>query len=1101
MRKTKVKEIKKFVVLASALFMFATGSAFAATTWSDIQTEANSGTAVINGPIQKNDTDAVINLGSGAVPVPTINITGGTNAVIDANGNGYAMINTANTTIENVNVTGANVTSATQSSPSGAVTNATGATLNLVGTIVDKNNVSASNTSFSDNTSTYNGGAVVNSGFLNVNSMQFNNNSSTAAGSNEGIGGAIYSANSNGAGAVTLNIVDSLFYGNTARNFGGAIANTVGYAVIKDTNFISNSSGINNSGTQGGAILNSALMDIEGSNFYNNTTGEYGGAIANSLNDTLGVATNTVLTIKNSNFSGNIAGFGGGSIYNKGSEGDRYNIVNVGEGVNFVNNAVGTVANVGGQSVVTIVGSGGAIFNADATNPGAPNQHDGILNIVGSSSNNVLFEKNIATSGGAIYNKGQANIEYAVFKENGKSDLNINNDAITTDGGAIYNVDESYGSGNIQVGTTVVKNSTFTGNVANRGGAIYNASGSVVVVDTSFDHNSANNSQNGGALYAAADSDTIFRADSKDMSIGYYNSEVDNSVVNAQDTIALASGANASLQAAANKTLNVYSNVYGNGGATVNINNNYDDGSNIYESTGTVRFANDARIVRSNIVLNGGRLSFDHDRNLGAVGDEALANNLTLNGGTLDLLNNEFGANQLYVNNLTLTKDTKVELDVNLSQAKMDSLISGTNVGSFGSDLDGDGNVDDAVGNIIVSAMKSTTDTNASSVDILFTDAEYLEGHVGLDSGAEVIEGPIYKYAVQHNSISHTGGTTGGLAAGEWFNFKRLGNSDAVLAGPVAAQSAFLLMDNIYRQSFANMDMVTLMTPEQRMAWKMRNKYASVDALHRGVYAPNVIPEERDGWYLRPFTNFENVPLKNGPKVSNVFYGTLIGGESDIIDLGKGWDGNFSFFGAYHGSHQAYNGNSIWQNGGSVGGVATAYKGNFFTGITANVGASAARATNVFGSEDFPILMTGAAWKSGYNWGLMNNKLVIQPSYMMSYTFVNVFDYTNSAGVNITQDPLHAMEFIPGIKIIGNLPNGWQPYAAVNMTWIAMDRTKFYANEAALTRLGIKPFVEYGVGLQKRYGDRFTGFGQAMLRNGGRNGIAFTLGMRWALGN
>jgi hypothetical protein len=68
--------------------------------------------------------------------------------------------------------------------------------------------------------------------------------------------------------------------------------------------------------------------------------------------------------------------------------------------------------------------------------------------------------------------------------------------------------------------------------------------------------------------------------------------------------------------------------------------------------------------------------------------------------------------------------------------------------------------------------------------------------------------------------------------------------------------------------------------------------------------------------YVRPFSNFESVSLKNGPKVSNVSYGSLIGGESDIIDLGHGWDGNFSLFGAYHGSHQAYNGVDIWQNGG-----------------------------------------------------------------------------------------------------------------------------------------------------------------------------------------
>ncbi len=45
----------------------------------------------------------------------------------------------------------------------------------------------------------------------------------------------------------------------------------------------------------------------------------------------------------------------------------------------------------------------------------------------------------------------------------------------------------------------------------------------------------------------------------------------------------------------------------------------------------------------------------------------------------------------------------------------------------------------------------------------------------------------------------------------------------------------------------------------------------------------------------------------------------------------------------------------------------------------------------------------------------------------------------------------------------------------------------------------MKPYVEYGVGVQKNWKDRFTAFGQAMLRNGGRTGIALSGGFRWAL--
>ena len=154
----------------------------------------------------------------------------------------------------------------------------------------------------------------------------------------------------------------------------------------------------------------------------------------------------------------------------------------------------------------------------------------------------------------------------------------------------------------------------------------------------------------------------------------------------------------------------------------------------------------------------------------------------------------------------------------------------------------------------------------------------------------------------------------------------------------------------------------------------------------------------------------------------------------------------------------------------------------------------------MYGSEDFPMLMTGVASKTGYNWELAKGKFIIQPSYLMSYSFVNTFDYTNAAGVRIDSEPLHAINIAPGLKFIGNLKNGWQPYASVQMVWNIMDKTDFKANDVALPDMSVKPYVQYGVGIQKRWGERFTGFFQTMLRNGGRNGVGLQLGFRWAIG-
>ncbi|MBO5386123.1 autotransporter outer membrane beta-barrel domain-containing protein, partial [bacterium] len=139
--------------------------------------------------------------------------------------------------------------------------------------------------------------------------------------------------------------------------------------------------------------------------------------------------------------------------------------------------------------------------------------------------------------------------------------------------------------------------------------------------------------------------------------------------------------------------------------------------------------------------------------------------------------------------------------------------------------------------------------------------------------------------------------------------------------------------------------------------------------------------------------------------------------------------------------------------------------------------------------------------KTGYNFEFKEGKLILQPSMLMSYTFVNTFDYTNAAGVRIDNKPLHALQLAPGVKVIGNLKNGWQPYASVSMIWNLIGESDATANGVRLPEMSIKPYVQYGVGVQKRIKDHFIGYGQAMVHNGGRNGVSLTAGFRWALGH
>ena len=324
--------------------------------------------------------------------------------------------------------------------------------------------------------------------------------------------------------------------------------------------------------------------------------------------------------------------------------------------------------------------------------------------------------------------------------------------------------------------------------------------------------------------------------------------------------------------------------------------------------------------------------------------------------------------------------------------------------------------------------------------------------------------------------------------------------NSAAFNSVVAAQiGGYLTQLDTYNQAFGNMDMYAMMTQEERQAAKFANKYAAADA--NLIYSPLSNPNiEKSAWF-RPYTTFEHVKMKRGPKVKNTAYGSFAGLESGLYDLGRGWDANFGIYAGYNGSHQSYQGNSIYQNGATLGLVGMAFKNDFFIGTTINVSDNIADAENMYGKEDFNMLMSGAAVKGGYNWELAKGKFIIQPSFQTSYSFVRTFNYTNSAGVRINSDPLDAIQLEPQLKVIGNFKHGWQPYAHLSGVWTMMDKSKYMANDVSLPELSIKPFAKYGFGLRKTFGDRASGFFQTFFTSGGRNGMGLQFGFRIQLGD
>ncbi len=457
--------------------------------------------------------------------------------------------------------------------------------------------------------------------------------------------------------------------------------------------------------------------------------------------------------------------------------------------------------------------------------------------------------------------------------------------------------------------------------------------------------------------------------------------------------------------------------------------------------------------------------------------------NLTVaSASNVSMINNSVGTMQL--NSLTLNDNMNLGVDVDLANKSMDRISANTyNLGDH---------------KVNVNKMNLLSDAKEVRTDIEFAD-EQLRNNV-TTSVSEVEYSPIYKYGVKYDpnngEFQFTRSNSGGDDPHPQPTYDDL--NPAIMASPVAAQLGGYagMLDN-YGNAFNHMDMYMLKPKNLRAAELNANKYAIADG-RGGTYISN--ETNTNGIWVRPYTSYDSVGLKHGPKVHNLSYGSFIGGDFGMHDFGNGMYGTFSPYISYQGAHQHYSGNSVYQNGGTLGFTGTLYKGNFFTGLTAGVGANITDANTMYGNEDFPMLTTGVASKTGYNIEFKDGKFIIQPSLLVSYTFVNTFDYKNGAGVKIDTAPLHAVQISPNIRFSFNTKNHWQPYAFVGMNWNIMDSGHFKAADTTLPELSMKPYVHYGLGIQKLFSDNFTAFAQVAIRNGGRNGVGGTLGLKWLFG-
>ncbi len=807
-----------------------------------------------------------------------------------------------------------------------------------------------------------------------------------------------------------------------------------------------------------GTYFSNLDINFEGNNYYIDGDNTFGGFILN------GTSTFNQVGMRNCQGQAYSGSKFAGAIFNNGQE------ILI-ENSAFLNNYV--------DSAGYNFGIGGALYNAVA----------GYMEI-----NYGLFANNYSVGassyGGAISNGYGGTTNETMIINNSILTGNYTEGSVNPCGGAIFNYG-NVGINNTQLSGNYVKGEDF---VYGYGGALYNVGEmelNNVTLSNNYAQAAANSALWGGSIY----NNGTLRIDNSVLRENYIDSDFlaeGGAIKNdSSGVITISNSVVENNYIASSSTEGNGGGIYNSGvlnisGTTFRNNRNqYGEMNDIY-NTGTVNLES-ANILSG--IAGSGTLNKTGNEvlNLGGTNNN-YTGSFNFEGGTLNLLSGAsyFTAsdttfdnginfnmrngeiNNINFENLTLNGTSHIFADINFNTNTMDRINASSLNGS---------------GNIFLERLDPIGTPKSQFISIPFADT-VLKDRVSYTP--QTIETPIYNYtSVYDSSDGNIELTRGGF------------NSSVFIPAVATQMAGYLAQIDTYKNIFANLDMVMIQPPDARTGFDTRNKIASTSS--QFAFSPFLMPEDNRGIWFKPYSTFENVPLRGGIDVSNVSYGALVGGESGLKKLKRGWYGIYGAYASYNGSHQTFYGNSIYNNGGLIGIDGVLYKGGFFTAWTADIGANSAEASSRFGRENFVMLNTGIAEKTGYNFELFKRRLILQPSFMMSYNFINTFNYTTDYDLQINANPLHAIHIEPQIKLIGNFKNYLQPYLSVSMVWNILDDSRFQANDVYLPELSVKPFVQYGVGVQKRWGERLTGFVEAMIRNGGRNGIALMFGLRFTI--
>ena len=891
------------------------------------------------------------------------------------------------------------------------------------------------------------------SGVQSIENSVFENNFSAIN------GGAIATRRGNVAenSAAKLDIIKTLFKGNKAGTTGGAIDNYFYDSTSKTGSvYVSDSLFDANSAANGGAIYNHGELDkkdnfasmyITNTQFSNNSATENGGAIYNAGTLTLDSTKGNVL------FENNTANGVANDIYMAGDNATLNISGTNAENAVVVNGGIAGESNKGSIAVNT---NGSFILAGDNSNyTGHFAQTNGntfVYNKFFEGTNSISGGKLTFGNGGVSTNLTIGNGAEVIFTDGSTSEAGK---LITMESGSKLTFDDAL---NLDFYSDIKSATASSGDIYKLSAGIVNMhgrydeyKGNVHIEDGDF--NFVGGSNFGGTISAKVE-------EGKSATINNLSQEKDMYV--------------GAIEKTGSGTLIVTNNTEDDSKVTFEdvVTIGETDGSGNVVSGGAVGVVAPQAVFDKTVSVQGekselhvyGGAKFNDDvivnkGTLGLYGNSELQD-LTI-GSTLTTMNGN--VNTVTTDNLTLTNDTNLALDADPQAKQIDRIIVNDTFTSNGNDF----------------VIKDVNFMSTPADEVIELDANDIISATNGEDDVNIVGETTASSLMGTYSIRGNGGSiTASLVS----------VNPQMYRGQVATVASYANQLVVNNSLFNHVDLVTMQM--------LSNNKANVYAASNPLFAPYQYSAKDGGLWYKSYVNLERISMTQGLSVGNNAYGSLVGADFPLITLDNGWKLIPTAYVGYNGAHQTFNGVSMFQNGGQVGAMGTLYKDDFITSLLTYVGGYG-NSMNVGDVRDNTgNWFAGVASKSAYNVHLPAD-LILQPTALFSYNVFGSQSYNSQFGnLAMGSGTLNGLNIAPGLNLIWN-KDTFSVYGMTQMVFNIMGTADGHAGNVQLKDVEMRhSFFEYGLGVTKKFKDKFSSFFQVTLRNGGRTGVGFQGGLQ-----